>query len=110
MSEYPPPYSQQYPATETNIWSIVSLISGILGWLGIFGLGGLVAVIAGHVAKSQIRASAGRMSGDGFATAGLILGYLNIALTIAGICLFVLITLGVISGAAICPFVFGNFQ
>jgi hypothetical protein len=50
------------------------------------------------------------MSGDGFATAGLILGYLNIALTIAGICLFVLITLGVISGAAICPFVFGNFQ
>lgn len=114
MSEYPPSYSQQYPeqypATETNIWAIISLIAGILGWLGIFGLGGIAAVIAGHVAKNQIRASGGRMTGDGMATAGLILGYLNIALTVVGICLFVLVTVGVISGAAICPFVFGNYQ
>ncbi len=110
MSEYPPSFSQQYPATETNIWSIVSLISGILGWLGIFGLGGLAAVISGHVAKSQIQASAGRMTGDGFATAGLVLGYLNIALTALGICIFILILAGVISGAAICPFIFGNSQ
>lgn len=108
MSEYPPPYSQQVPAAETNVWAIVSLISGILGWLGIFGLGGIAAVIAGHVAKSQIRASGGRMGGDGMATAGLILGYLNIALTAAAICLGILVFAGVISGAAICPFMFGN--
>lgn len=88
--------------------ALISLIAGILGWLGVVGIGGLAAVICGHVAKNQIRASAGRMSGDGLATAGLILGYLNIALTIAGICLVVLITLGVISGAAICPFIFQN--
>ena len=108
MSEMPPSYSQQYPVVETNIWAVVSLISGILGWLGIFGLGGIAAVVAGHVAKSQIRASAGRMGGDGMATAGLILGYLNIALTAAAICLGILVLAGVISGAAICPFVFGN--
>ncbi len=114
MSEYPPSYSEQSPVTETNIWAIISLIAGILGWLGVIGVGGLAAVIAGHVAKSQIRASGGasggRMGGDGLATAGLVLGYLNIALTIVGICLFVLVTIGVISGAAICPFVFGNYQ
>jgi hypothetical protein len=108
MSEYPPPNYEQSPVTETNIWAVISLISGILGWLGVVGIGGLAAVVAGHVAKSQIRASGGRMGGDGMATAGLILGYLNLALTVAGICLFILITVGAISGAAICPFVFGN--
>src|SRR5512138_2150488 len=110
MSEYPPYYSQQYPAAETNIWAVVSLISGILGWLGIVGLGGLAAVITGHIAKSQIRSSAGRMGGDGLATAGLVLGYLNIALAVFGICLVILVFAGVISGAAICPFIFGNYQ
>ncbi len=108
MAEVPPPYSSQYPIAETNIWAIVSLVSGILAWLGIFGLGGIAAVVTGHVAKNQIRSSAGRMAGDGLATAGLVLGYLNLALAVLALCLGVLILAGVISGAAICPFVFGN--
>lgn len=109
MSDYPP--SSSYPASpvvETNIWAIISLISGILGWIGVFGLGGIAAVITGHVAKSQIQNSGGRMAGDGLATAGLVLGYLNLALTVLAICLGILIIAGVISGAAICPFIFGN--
>ena len=110
MTDYPTPDYSQYPATETNIWAIISLISGILGWLGVFGLGGLAAVICGHVAKNQIAHSAGRMTGDGFATAGLVLGYLNIALVMAGICLAMLVFAGVLSGAAICPFFFGNIR
>ena len=105
MSEYPS-YDKEYPATETNIWAIVSLISGILAWLGLFGLGGIAAVIAGHVGKDQIRKSGGQMSGDGIATAGLILGYLNIALAIVALCLLFLVIAGVISSAAICPFIF----
>ncbi|NMC55301.1 MAG: DUF4190 domain-containing protein [Chloroflexi bacterium] len=106
MSEYPP--ASTYQPVETNIWAIISVISGVLGWLGVFGLGGIAAVICGHVAKSQINNSAGRQGGDGLATIGLVLGYLNIALVLFGICLFVLITVGVISGAAVCPFIFGN--
>jgi hypothetical protein len=107
MSEQPV-YDANYTVTETNIWAIISLISGVLAWLGIFGLGGLAAVITGHVAKDQIRRSAGRMSGDGLATAGLVLGYLNIALTLVALCLFGLMVVGVISGAAVCPFIFEN--
>lgn len=106
MSDYPP--ASTYQPVETNIWAIISVISGVLGWLGVFGLGGIAAVICGHVAKSQIKNSAGRQGGDGLATIGLVLGYLNIALVLVGICLFVLITVGVISGAAVCPFIFGN--
>lgn len=107
MSEQQPQYGTTYPV-ETNILAIISLISGVLGWVGVFGLGGLVAVICGHIAKAQIRDSAGRQGGDGIATAGLVLGYLNLALTAAAICLGILIFAGVISGAAICPFIFGN--
>jgi hypothetical protein len=106
MTEYPS--SPQYPPVETNIWAIISIISGVLGWLGVFGLGGLAAVISGHVAKSQIKVSSGRQTGDGLATIGLVLGYLNIALVLVGICLAILVTAGVISGAFFCPFIFNN--
>jgi type IV pilus assembly protein PilA len=49
---------------------------------GIFGLvlpSAIAAVILGHVSLSEIRKSAGRMGGAGIATAGLVLGYLGIA-------------------------------
>ena len=46
-----------------------------MAWLGLFGLGGILAVIFGHVAKNEIKKSGGQISGDGLATAGLILGY-----------------------------------
>ena len=105
MSEYPS-NNQQYTATEMNVWAVISLISGVLAWLGVFGLGGIAAVITGHVAKDQIRRSSGQMSGNGIASAGLILGYLNIALTVIALCLLFLVIAGVISGAAICPFIF----
>ena len=55
-----PTYQQPPVIAETSGWAIFSLISGILGWLGVFGLGGLLAIIAGHIAKSQIRNSQGR--------------------------------------------------
>jgi hypothetical protein len=110
MTVYPPneqtPYNQSYQPAEINMLAIVSLISGILGWLGIFGLGGIVAVITGHMAKGQIATSGGRQTGDGLATAGLVLGYLNIAFFLLGLCLLGLIIAGVVSGAAICPFIF----
>lgn len=101
-----PQYPVGYPPTETSGWAIFSLIAGVLAWLGVFGLGGIAAVIAGHIAKSQIRAGGGRISGDGMATVGLVLGYVNIALVLVGLCLLLLSVIGVISGAAICPFFF----
>ncbi|MEI8132309.1 MAG: DUF4190 domain-containing protein [Leptolinea sp.] len=91
------PNYQQPMVTETSGWAIFSLISGILGWLGVFGLGGLIAVIAGHIAKNQIRNNRGRIGGEGLATAGLVLGYLNIGLAIAGGCFALLVFGGLVS-------------
>lgn len=81
--------------TSTN--AIISLISGALAWLGLFGLGGVLAVIFGHVAKKEIREANETIDGDGLATAGLVLGYSNLALTIVGACLAVLIIAGAIA-------------
>ena len=102
--DYIPPSTVQ----QTNVWAIVSLVSGVLAWLGLFGLGGLVAVISGHVAKGQIRDSNGLMGGDGLATIGLVLGYINLAFTVIAICLGILVMVGAITGAAICPFIINN--
>lgn len=91
--------------TRTSTTAILSLISGLLAWFGVFGLGGILAVIFGHLAKNEIKKGAGLVSGDGLATAGLVLGYLNIALSLCGLCFFLLILIGAISAPALClPF------
>lgn len=95
------PYHPPIPAS-TSGWAIFSLIAGLLAWLGVFGLGGLAAVIAGHVAKGQIRGSGGRMGGEGLATAGLVLGYLNLALAVLGGCLMILMFAGIIGTPLLC--------
>lgn len=56
---------------------------GVLGWTLIPVVGGVIAVITGHMAKKDIRQSAGLLGGDGIATAGLILGYSNL---VVGLC------------------------
>ncbi|MBE0409159.1 MAG: DUF4190 domain-containing protein [Anaerolineales bacterium] len=71
---------------QTSTLAIVSLVSGILSWVLLPFVGSIVAVITGHMAKREIRESLGKLSGDGMATAGLILGYVQLALTVLGIC------------------------
>lgn len=101
-------YPQAPIVAETSGWAIFSLIAGILGWLGVFGVGGLAAIIAGHIAKSHIHNSKGRMGGDGLATAGLVLGYLNVGLAVIGGCLMLLVFGGLISMPIFCiPFMNG---
>ncbi len=62
--------------TKTSTLSIISLIAGILG---IFLIGSMIAIICGHIAHSEIKNSHGKLSGNGLATSGLILGYLGVA-------------------------------
>ena len=99
--QYPPPgYYYPPPAavpTSTSGWAIFSLIAGILAWLGVFGLGGIVAIISGYIAKNEITNSGGRVGGNGMATTGLVLGWLNIVVACLGVCLFILFFSGVLA-------------
>ena len=82
---YPPAYPPAVPQTSTM--AIVSLVSGIASWLVLPTIGAVVAVVTGHMARNEIRQSGGQLTGDGLATAGLVLGYLQIGLTALGMCL-----------------------
>ena len=74
--------AQASPAVpaETSAKAIGSLICGVLGWIMIPVLLSIVAIVLGHMSRTEIRESGGRLKGDGLALTGLILGYLEIAL------------------------------
>jgi type IV pilus assembly protein PilA len=67
------------PAGEqiTSGKAIASLIMGILVFIP---FSAVAAIILGHLALSEIRKSAGRLKGQGLATAGLVLGYAEVAI------------------------------
>ena len=71
--------------------AIVSLVFGILTWIFLPVIGPIVAVVAGHMARAEIRRSNGQVGGGGMAIAGLVLGYLQIALFVLAICAIVAI-------------------
>jgi hypothetical protein len=62
-------------STRTSGFAIASLVLSLV-WLG--GLGSILAVVFGSKAKQDIRRSSGDLSGDGMATAGIVLGILGI--------------------------------
>jgi type II secretory pathway pseudopilin PulG len=61
------------PPGKTSGKALASLITGIFGLL-LFPIA-VVAIILGHISRSEIRQSNGRLTGDGMATAGLVMGY-----------------------------------
>jgi multidrug efflux pump subunit AcrB len=81
---------------QTSSLAVVSLISGIASFFIVPMLGAIVAIITGNLAKKEIRQSAGRLTGEDMARWGVILGWVNVALALIGICLVVLSILGVI--------------
>ena len=90
-----PQYSYTPVTPQNSTLAIVSLVLGILSWLILPFLGSIGAVITGHLAKTEIRESAGQLTGNGLATAGLVLGYIQLAIVVCMTCVIVpLILLG----------------
>lgn len=65
--------------------AIVSLIAGLLGWTLLPFVGSVAAIITGHMARGEIKKSAGQVDGDGLAIGGLILGYAMVVVTVLSI-------------------------
>ena len=78
------------PVKTTSTLAIISLVAGILGWTLLPLLGSLGAIITGHMARGEIRKSAGTIDGNGLAIAGLVLGWGSVVVTILGVLLVVL--------------------
>ena len=52
----------------------------VLGILCLYGIGSILALVFGYQAKGQIERSGGRESGRGMAIAGIVLGWIGLAL------------------------------
>jgi uncharacterized membrane protein YjgN (DUF898 family) len=91
-----PAVAPQYVVAPTEDKAIISLVLGILALVSFSILAGIPAIILGRMSRNNIRASAGRLSGEGMATAGIVMGWVSIAL--AG--LAVLVVLAIIIFAA----------
>jgi hypothetical protein len=61
--------------TQTSGWAIAAVVFGIFA--------GVVGIFCGIMAKDRIRKSGGRLTGDGLATAGIVLGSVSVVLAIA---------------------------
>lgn len=75
----PSPVAPSPMAQTTNGYAIASLVLGIL-W--IWWIGSILALVFGYKAKREIRESADRQAGAGLATAGIVLGWIGIALAV----------------------------
>ena len=99
-------YSPLPPAQTTSTLAIVSLISGIVSWVLIPFIAAVVAVITGHMAKNEIKKSNGMIGGNGMATAGLVLGYVQLGL---GLCICLVVVVMLVFGMTI-PFIGNSIQ
>jgi hypothetical protein len=79
----PPPAAQSWPtappvgAQTTNGFAIASLVLGVCFCVGITGI---LAVVFGNLALNRIAESQGTQKGRGLAIAGIVLGWVGIAL------------------------------
>ncbi|MDR6992618.1 DUF4190 domain-containing protein [Luteimonas sp. 3794] len=78
---------------QTSAMAIISLVAGLLGWSLLPVIGSVVAIVTGHLARAEIRRRPEALEGDGLAIAGLVLGYLMVAMAIIGL-LFVFLFFG----------------
>lgn len=80
----PDPYAA--PILPQSTLALISMIAGILGFTFVPTLGSIVALITGYMARKETRAVPPTASGDGMATAGIIMGWVGIGLAVVGIC------------------------
>jgi hypothetical protein len=101
------PYPTIQPALPRNSnLAIVSLVSGIVSWFLLPVIAAIAAIITGHMAKSEIKKSNGTITGNGMATAGLVLGYIQLGL---GLCACIVVAVMLALGLTV-PFIGNSIQ
>src|SRR4051812_7712477 len=96
MSQPPPqqPFTPPTPMRQaTNGMAVAALIFGILGLTALFFVGSIIALILGYAGRSSIDRSSGTETGRGMALAGIVMGWIGVAI---GIVVIAAIVVGVV--------------
>ena len=90
----------------TSGMAIISLISSVAGMTILPTIGSVIGLVLGYIARRQIVESRGAVGGSGLAQAGIIVGWIGIAMSLVGICIAAAIILSA-GGITACAFL-GN--
>lgn len=75
----------------THGLAIVSLVLSILGLMPVLPVvGSIGGIVTGFIARKEIRARPDLHTGEGFAKAGVILGWIGLAIGLLAVCAFLL--------------------
>lgn len=69
--------------------AIASMVLGIVSFVGLGCIGGILAILFGHMALKQIEQSGGAETGESMAKAGVVMGWIHIALAVVVGCFMV---------------------
>ncbi len=79
---YPAPYVQPQESGK----ALLALLLSIVSFLGPALLTAVPAILLGYAARDEIRRSNGLLTGEGMAQWALVLGWINVALSLLGFC------------------------
>jgi uncharacterized membrane protein len=67
----------------THSLAVISLVFSILGFMPVLPvIGSIAGIITGYIARKKIAANPASYSGDGVAKAGIVLGWIGVALLV----------------------------
>jgi uncharacterized protein DUF4190 len=77
-------------APRLSAWALASMICGIVSIAGFQTVIAILAIIFGFIGRNEVKKSAGQIEGDGFALAGIVLGFISVGIGIIIIALYIL--------------------
>jgi hypothetical protein len=89
MNQQNYPQNANYNVPATSTLAIVSLVAALSGFTIFPLIGSIIAIVAGYAARKETRAAPPLAGGDGLATAGIIMGWIQVVLMVVGICCFI---------------------
>ena len=78
---------------QTSSMAVVSLVLGIASYFVIPLFGAIAAIITGNSARKEIQQDPENLRGEGLARWGMILGWINIGISVIGLCLAIIIVI-----------------
>jgi hypothetical protein len=77
QSNYPQPSNYGgAPLLPTSTMATISMIAGIAGFFMLPVIASIIAIITDNIARQETRANPPTASGDGMATAGIVMGWI----------------------------------
>ncbi len=93
---------EEIPSKKTSGMAIASLVCSIAGFFMCLFIGQILGIVFGYKARREIKDSAGAVEGEGLATAGIIVGWVGIAVDIVIVLFMVIAFTGALAGFT-CP-------